>query len=313
MKVVYLSRAGSGIPHPFISEQADALAQMYNIEIVHFLIKKGGISGYTSTIWELSQFIKSNKADIIHVHYGLWALIAVLNKYLFYKKVKVVITFHGSDINKWSERKLSLLAAQFASHNILVSEKMARYFKTNFTLIPCGINTDVKLIYRECTRIQNGWGDNNFVVLFCSRFDRDEKDASFAHQVIKELTSRTVKLVKFIELKGYSRDQITCLMQAADALLMCSKREGSPQVVKEAILNSLPVVSNDIGDVSSICNGADNCFIVSKNVAEYVNRLKYISETGVRIQNRISLVERFDNCHIAKKVYAIYKSALDIK
>ena len=129
-------------------------------------------------------------------------------------------------------------------------------------MIPCGINTDVELIHREVTRESNKWGTNDFVILFSSSFDREEKDANFAFQVVDAFSKTTTKSVRLIELKGYTRNEVTHLMQAADALIMCSKREGSPQVIKEAILNSLPVVSNDVGEVKSICSGIDYCFIV---------------------------------------------------
>jgi hypothetical protein len=306
LKLLYISRSKSGKPAPFIEEQVEAIKRNNNISVRHFLIQEGDIKGYLNAVVQLHRFIKDYKPDIVHVHYGLSGIVAVLNKFLFLKPFKIIITFHGSDINKKSERRFSLFAARFSAHNILVSEKMAKYFKGNYSVIPCGINTDVELIHREVTRESNKWGTNDFVILFSSSFDREEKDANFAFQVVDAFSKTTTKSVRLIELKGYTRNEVTHLMQAADALIMCSKREGSPQVIKEAILNSLPVVSNDVGEVKSICSGIDHCFIVPKEVDEFVKSLQFLSMQNVRIQNRNPVFEKFDNTLISSKIFTLY-------
>lgn len=310
MNILFLSRSNSGKPHPFIEEQANVLARNFNLNIYHFLINEGGLNGYVGAVINMIDFIKKQYIEIIHVHYGLWGFVAILNKLLFQHKCKIIITYHGSDINKTTERKISLLASKFAAHNILVSEKMKKYFQNNYSIIPCGIDTNIKLNARELTRLKNGWATEDFIVLFSSCFTREEKDPDFAFKVIKAFRRQTNKNVKFIELKGFNREQMTGIMQAADALIMCSKREGSPQIIKEAILNSLPVISNDIGDVSSICSGVDHCFIISKEIDAYVNCLKSLSENKPRIENRYPIIKNYDNNLVAERLFGIYKRVL---
>jgi glycosyltransferase involved in cell wall biosynthesis len=310
MNVIFVSRSKTGKPNPFVQEQADNLAKNFDLTIRHFLITRGGLKGYIQAIVQLHYFIRQHQADIVHVHYGLSALVAVLNKFFFLKKYKIIITFHGSDINKSSERTFSLFASHFASHNILVSTKMSRFFKGNYSVIPCGIDIHIELAFRELTRQENNWHKNDFIVLFSSGFDRPEKDPAFAFEVIAEFTKKSSRNVKFIELKGYNRTQITRLMQAADVLILCSKREGSPQVIKEAILNGLPVISNDVGDVRLICSEVDNCFIIPKEVGEYVRHLELISRQQTRIQNRHPVLDKFDNNKISNQIFEIYNGVL---
>ena len=310
MRLVYVSRSANGAINPFVKEQAEAISRNFKVKIRHFLICRGGFRGYANAIISFNKFLKHNRPDIVHVHYGLWSLVAILNKVFASNKYKVVITYHGSDINKKNERRISLLGAFFSSHNILVSDKMAHFFRKSYSIVPCGIDINVHLGSREQTRKERGWGENDFIVLFSSSFDRKVKDPGFAFAVIEKFVCQTQMNVRFLEMKGYAREEVTKLMQAADVLLMCSKTEGSPQVIKEAILNELPVVSNDVGDVKDICEGVDNCYIIQKETDRYVECLKLISHKKQRIKNRHLVIEKFDNDRVSKQLYQIYSGLL---
>src|SRR5690606_37358981 len=144
------------------------------------------------------------------------------------------------------------------------------------------------------TRTERKWDSNDFIILFSSNFERKVKDPEFAFRVVGAFSKSSKRNVKFIELKGYNRKQLTQIMQAADVLIMCSTMEGSPQVIKEAILNSLPVISNDVGDVAKICAGVDNCFIIRKDVQEFVDHLYIVSDSNSRITYRDPVLEKFD-------------------
>jgi teichuronic acid biosynthesis glycosyltransferase TuaC len=50
-------------------------------------------------------------------------------------------------------------------------------------------------------------------------------------------------------------------MNASDALILTSRGEGSPNVVKEAMFCNLPIVTVDVGDVREIIGAARHCHI----------------------------------------------------
>ena len=52
---------------------------------------------------------------------------------------------------------------------------------------------------------------------------------------------------------------------AADLLLITSRSEGSPNVVKEAISCNCPVISTNVGDVKEIIKDIDSCYVVKSN------------------------------------------------
>ena len=100
MKLLYVSRSNTDMPHQFVREQADVLIQKFNIELEHFLIARGGIIGYYKATVRLYRFMKKKQVDIMHVHYGLWSFVVFLSGFLLLKKYNVIITFVGRDIIK---------------------------------------------------------------------------------------------------------------------------------------------------------------------------------------------------------------------
>ncbi len=123
-------------PVPFIGEQMEALSGM-GVKILLFQIKKGGITGYLSHLLPLRKLIKQEAPDLIHAHYGLSGLLANLQR-----KVPVITTFHGSDINDQNDYRYSRLAYKLSAASIFVEKSMMDKmpFKDRSFVIPCGID-----------------------------------------------------------------------------------------------------------------------------------------------------------------------------
>ena len=78
---------------PFILEQAEALTNQ-DCEISFLGLQGKGITGYLKNLPVLKRKIEEFHPDVVHAHYGLSGLLANLQR-----KVRVVTTYHGSDIN----------------------------------------------------------------------------------------------------------------------------------------------------------------------------------------------------------------------
>jgi glycosyltransferase involved in cell wall biosynthesis len=311
MKILFVSRMKNGSVNPFIFEQGESLKKYKGYDVHYYLLERGGVMGYLISSLKIWRLNKNQKFDIIHAHNGLSGLAVAFSKMLSFFKMKLVITFHGTDINDSKERKLSILASKISDANILVSSQMLRYFSENSEVIPCGIDMDIDFQNANDIRRELDWGEKEFVILFSSAFNRKVKDPDFALEVIAKLKKETKTPIKFLELNGLNRKQVNQFMQAADVLLMCSISEGSPQVIKEAILNRLPIVSNDVGEVKSICKGVDACFIIPKNVNTYIKTLKSLVQKPLRIKNNENVILNFDNKSISKKISKVYRNIYD--
>ena len=312
---------------PFIEEQVAALQEM-DVRVVRYAVTRKGILGYLRELPALKRMIRAEQPNVVHAHFGLCGLLANLQR-----RVPVVTTYHGSDINVPSILRFSKIAMRLSAHNIFVSARSAYIAlglctsPTNdlkdgatgkHTLLPCGVN-----IPQPWSELQTQWVGqltlNQWVqeklhtdvkhVLFAGAFDNAVKDAPLAKAAINELASEGVK-VELIELKGYNRDQVNALMYNCDALLMTSKTEGSPQVIKEAMACGCPIVSVDVGDVAERVSGVEGCYVVRtrepKDIAQALQKaIAYEGNTNGR--DRI-LEMGLSNEQVAERLIAIYQS-----
>lgn len=304
---------------PFIMEQADAL-QHAGCEIEWFGVTKKGLIGYMQEIPRLRRKIRECQPDIIHAHYGLSCLLANMAT----RRIPVVSTYHGSDINNPKVRPLSKIAMRLSAWNIFVSKRnMALAGAVDgqkCSLIPCGINLPLPWSELKKQRVGqltlNQWVEGVLKqgkkhVLFAGAFDNAVKDPELAKQAMNEFTNEGVN-ADLIELKAYTRDQVNALMYACDALLMTSKTEGSPQVIKEAMACGCPIVSVDVGDVAEQSEGLNGCYIVpSREPKDIADALKKAIAFEKRTKGHDRIIEaKLTNEAVAKRIIKIYESIL---
>ena len=101
-------------------------------------------------------------------------------------------------------------------------------------------------------------------------------------------------------------------MYNCDALLMTSRTEGSPQVIKEAMACGCPIVSVDVGDVAERVSGVEGCYVVPsrdpKDIAQAL--LQAIAFTG-KTNGRERLIEMgLSNEQVAEQLIEIYKQVI---
>lgn len=284
---------------PFIIEQAEAIAKT-GVEVAYYGVVGKGIKGYLNNLKLLKQKIKEFKPDIIHAHYGLCGLLANLQR-----KVPVVTTYHGSDINDSKVLKLSKIAMRLSAWNIFVSKKNVEMsgLTGKFSLLPCGIDTDNFAVKEMAeARKELGWKMDGQYVLFAGAFDNAVKNADLAKAAVALLPG-----VNLVEMKGYTRSQVASLFYAADVFLMTSKSEGSPQVIKEAMYCACPIVSVDVGDVAELTEGVQGCIISAANAQAIANNLKIILSSSCRTKGiSVILAKGLDNKTVVFKLLEIY-------
>ena len=94
--------------------------------------------------------------------------------------------------------------------------------------------------------------------------------------------------------------------------VVTSFTEGSPQVVKEAMVCNCPVVTVDVGDVKERLEKVQPSAIVERNSQSIAKALHVILEYGERSNGREELLRQgLDNRKVAEKLIQIYNNILN--
>lgn len=187
---------------------------------------------------------------------------------------------------------------------------------------------------------------NRRLILFAGAFDNSVKDVALAEAAVADLqkcnSDSSFPLKEgacaysesplsegergsLIELRGFSRSTVNRLMCAADCLLLTSRQEGSPQVIKEAMACGCPIVSVDVGDVRERIERITGCAVANsrdphelamllREVLDfptpiYSQQQSAVSEFRTEARERL-LSQGLTNPQVARTLQAIYSALL---
>ena len=307
MRVLIVCSGNRGEASPFVQEQVDQLRNEGCVVELFLIIGKGW-RGYLRNRKRLMHEIGKFNPDLIHAHSGMSVLLAALQR-----RIPVVATFHGSDINIPKLRRFSKLAMMLSRSHIVVSTEMKRALNDERVhIIPCAVDTTIFYPTDSAAeRKKLGWKDDDRYILFSSSFSNTVKNAPLAQEAIAALNSKNIQLV---ELKDKSRHEVAQLLNACDAALMTSFTEGSPQFIKEAMACATPVVSTPVGDVPELSENLAGHFLVEytkESVAQGIRRAIEFRDVEKQTKGP-EVVQKFGLTphHIAQRIMAVYSEAL---
>ena len=195
-----------------------------------------------------------NGYDLIHAHYGLTAPMAVAQR-----QTPVVLSLWGSDVHG-PVKPISTACAPLCDEVIVMSEEMRTELGQDCQVIPDGVDLE-RFQPKPQARAREavGWDDvgDAFQVLFPYPPERTVKNHPRAERIVTVVDNLLERPVELRTVHGVDHDAVSDYMNAADALLLTSDSEGSPNSVKEALACNLPVVATDVGDVSERLAGVE--------------------------------------------------------
>ncbi|HDQ44521.1 MAG TPA: glycosyltransferase [bacterium] len=256
-----------------------------------------------------------SRYDLIHAHYGTSGVAARMQI-----RLPVVVSFLGSDLlgnpddqgGKTPYSRLVVLAGRFLSNMVdavIVKSAELRSLiprKDNVHIIPNGVDFDrFQPEDRILARKKTGLSPGRKYILFPSNAEWTRKGFALAREAVACVRARGID-VELIPVYGKPQETVPDYMNAADAMVMTSMWEGSPNVIKESMAVNLPIVSMDVGDVREIITGTEGCFISPRDPLVIADRLEWILKWGGRTDGR-KRIRHLDSRRVARRIIRIYQ------
>jgi teichuronic acid biosynthesis glycosyltransferase TuaC len=227
----------------FVADQVQALRRLNDpeLDLEVFAFAPGGYRGYANATRRLrARYASAPPFDVVHAHFGLtsWPARAVRAR-------TRGVTLHGTDLAHPRSRALTLAALPTTDLIGVVSTPLAQRIPRwaghdRAQVLPCGVDLHrFERIDRPAARRELGLDPDSAYLLFPSDPRRPEK----RHDQALQAAAGTPLLT----LSGIRPDRVPLYVNAANAVLIPSEREGFGLAVLEALACDVPVLATPVG------------------------------------------------------------------
>ena len=308
MKVLFVASGNKAVGRvsAFVQSQYDSL-EKEGLEMLLYPVVGHGWKGYLRNFKALRKLILKEKPDVVHAHYSACGYLAALAA--MGQKTKKVVSILGSFPTESRKLQFVRFCIDHVWHvTIVKSERTRAQLDRDVPVIPNGVDLDLfPLVGQEEAREKAGFGKDEKYVIFVSDPSRPEKQFGLAEAAVAALKDENVHLVPVYN-KPHS--EIVTYLCAADALIMTSSNEGSPNVIKEAMACDCPIVVTDVGDVRWVTEGVDGTYVSdSFDPAEIARLLRQAVDFGARTRGRERIIRLgLTSDQVARKLIQIYSA-----
>lgn len=253
---------------------------------------------YLLAAWRLlTQNFRGRRYTLVHGHGGETALVA-----RFYLRAPILVSYCGDDllgtpqadgsipplhrIRRWLLGRHSRLLTATLTKSKQMEDALPAAVRARNTIVPNGVDRQLFApLDRSQARSRLGWDKDERVVLFAAD-PAVERKRHWLAQAACDIVARRLDGVVLHVAAGVVPEKMPLLMSAADCLLITSSIEGSPNVVKEALMCNLPVVATPAGDVHELLANVEPSWICEPTPEVLANALEACLGRRIRSNGR---------------------------
>lgn len=311
MKILVISRLKSNNKISIITQRQMSSLVCFGYELSYFSIDRGGFIGYLKALIQLRKKLKSIDFQVVHAHYSLCGIISSLAG-----AKNLVVSLMGSDVKKsifndyvvryFIKNKWPKIVVK--SDEMLTSLNPQKNIKNEIVILPNGVNFQLfQPLEQKASREKIGWNLDSRIILFGSDPSRPEKRFDLAENAVKSLVVKN-HLVELKYLHNVEPDKVPYYISGSDIVLLTSDREGSPNIIKEAMACNVPIVSTQVGDVQNIVGNTTGCKVVLDNQVETIaSALSDILCLTSKRTNGREKIQHLSDELIAKRLIEFYE------
>jgi teichuronic acid biosynthesis glycosyltransferase TuaC len=292
---------------PFVRDQVEALRAFGDIDVeLHSFDPPGGIRPYLREALTLARSHRGSHYDVVHSHYGLTGFCALALRGTRSR----VVTFHGDDLRLGKVAPISRLVARLSDLPATVSAGLARSeaaglggpgTRRRVAVLPCGIDLErLRPMPRREAREQLGLDPDGRYLLFPADPARPEKRVELARQLVPDG-------VELIHYDNTPPERVPLYINAANAVLVTSEREGFGLAPLEALACDVPVLATDVGIAPLALGGIAGALCAPFQRDSWLRALApHLDHADPRIEGR-SRAALFGSRRMAERVACAYR------
>jgi teichuronic acid biosynthesis glycosyltransferase TuaC len=289
----------------FVADQVAALRRTGVVEVEVFAFAPGGARAYVDGARALRRRHGHDRFDIVHAHFGLttWPALAARGR-------GRVVTLHGTDLAHPRSRPITLAGLRTVDLVATVSEALAREIPAwaappgKRAVLPAGVDTGRFVpLPRAEARARLGLEPDRPYLLFAADPSRPEKRFDRAQQV--------AGAARLLTLGRTAPERVPLFVNAANAVVVPSEREGFGLAPLEALACDVPVLATPVGIAPEALAGIDGALCAPFDVATWTRALEpHLADGDPRIEGR-ARAQQFSTDVMALRVIDAWRRLLE--
>jgi len=288
----------------FVRDQVEALRRIPELEVEVFAFDPGSTRAYARAARELRARPRRERFDVVHAHFGLtaWPALAARGR-------ASAVTLHGTDLAHPRSRKLTLAALPFMDLVAAVSTPLLAALpgwasRRRTAVLPAGVDTTrFAPIARDEARRRLGLSPGRPYLLFPADPARPEKRYDRA----AEVAGGTDLLV----LRDVDPAEVPLWVNASNAVLVTSEREGFGLAALEALACDVPVLATDVGIAPEALDGIEGTYCGPFDAAAWRTALApHLDAADPRVEGR-ARAERYSTDRMAERVVGAWRELVE--